>query len=60
MLILATVPVHETSLANQHFIVRYSGGGRGVCKKSTLCTFVKMLKIMDDPKCCRLSNVVVV
>ena len=36
MLVLAIVPVHETSLANQYFY-------------STLCTLVKMLKIMDGP-----------
>ena len=49
-LVLATVLVCETSLANQYFIVRLWEGGRGyVCKKSTLCMFVKRLKIMDYP-----------
>ena len=45
MLVLATVPVHETSLVNQHFYSMLLGRREGVCKKSTLCTFVKMLKI---------------
>ena len=47
MLVLATVPVHETSLANQHFYSTVLGRGERVCKKSTLYTLVKMLKIMD-------------
>ena len=38
MLILATVPVHETSLANQHFIVLFWGGGRGMYKEYALYT----------------------
>ena len=46
MLVLATVPVHETS---QHFYSTLLGRTEGVCKKSTLCTLVKMLKIMDGP-----------
>ena len=45
MLVLATVPVHETSLANQHFYSMLLG--EGVCKKNTLSSLVKMLKIMD-------------
>ena len=49
MLVSATVPVHETSLGNQHFYSTLLGRREGVCKKSTLCTLVKMLKIMDDP-----------
>ena len=50
MLVLATVPVLETSLANQHlYNSTLLGRGEGVCKKSTLCTLVKMLKIMDGP-----------
>ena len=49
MLVLATVPVHETSLANQHFYSTLLGRREGVCKKSTFCMLVKMLKIMDDP-----------
>ena len=49
MLILATVPVHETSLANQHFCSALLGRREGVWKKSTLCTLVKMLKIVDGP-----------
>ena len=44
MLVLATVHVHET---NQHFYGMLLGRREGVCKKSTLCTLVKMLKIMD-------------
>ena len=40
MLVLATVPVHETSLANQHFYSTLLGRREGVCKKSTLCTLV--------------------
>ena len=49
MLILATVPVHETSLANQHFYSTHMGRREGVCKKSMLCTcmLVKMQKNMD-------------
>ena len=47
-LVLASVSVHETSLANQHFYSTLLGRREGVCKKSTLCTFVKMLKIIDD------------
>ena len=50
MLVLATVPVHETSLANQNFYSTLLGRREGVCKKSTLCTLVKMLKIMDDTR----------
>ena len=49
MLILATVPVYETSLANQHFCSTLLGRREGVRKKSTLCMLVKMLKIMDGP-----------
>ena len=49
MLVLATVPVHETSLANQHFYSTLLGRGEGVCKKSTLCMLVKMLKNLDGP-----------
>ena len=49
MLVLATIPVHETSLANQHFYSTLLSRGEEVCKKSTLCTLVKMLKIMDGP-----------
>ena len=49
MLVLATVPVHETSLANQHFYSMLLGRREGVRKKSTLCTLAKMLKIMDGP-----------
>ena len=48
MLVLATVVVHETSLANQNFYSMLLGRREGICKKSTLCTLVKMLKIMDD------------
>ena len=47
MLVLATVPVNETSLANQHFYSTLLGRREGVCKKSILCMLVKMLKIMD-------------
>ena len=47
MLVLATVPVHETTLANQHYYSILLGRREGICKKSTLCTLVKMLKIMD-------------
>ena len=48
MLVLATVPVHETILVNQHFYSTLLGRREGVCKKS-LCMLVKMLKIMDGP-----------
>ena len=48
MLVLATVPVFEASLANQHFYSTILG--RGYIKRvATLCMLVKMLKIMDDP-----------
>ena len=47
MLVLAAVFVHETSLANQNFYSMLLGRREGVCKKSTLCTLVKMLRIMD-------------
>ena len=43
LLVLATVSVHETSLANQHFYSTHLRRKEGVCKKSTLCTLVKML-----------------
>ena len=33
MLVLATVPVHETSLANQHFYSTLLGRGRGYVKR---------------------------
>ena len=49
MLVLATVLVHETSLANQHFYGMLLGRREGVCKKSILCALVKMLKITDGP-----------
>ena len=49
MLILATVLVHETSLANQYFYSTFLGRREGVRKKSMLCMLVKMLKIMDGP-----------
>ena len=50
VLVLATVPVHETSLGNQHFYSKLLGRREGVCKKSTLCTLVKMLKLWMIPK----------
>ena len=47
MLVLATVPAHETSLTNQHFYITLLGRGEGLCKRVlTPCTLVKMLKIM--------------
>ena len=52
-LVLATVRVHETSLANQHFYSMLLGGKEGVCIKSTLCTLVK---IMDGPLSISLNN----
>ena len=46
MLILAaTVPVHETSLANQPFYSTLLGRREGVCKR---VRSVRLLKIMDD------------
>ena len=33
----------------QHFYSMLLGRREGVCKKSTLCMFVKMLKTMDGP-----------
>ena len=50
MLVLANLLVHETNLANQHFYSTLLGRREGVCKKSTLCMLVKILKIMDVPK----------
>ena len=38
-----------TAILNQHFQSTLLGGGEGVTKKSTLCTLVKMMTIMDDP-----------
>ena len=38
-----------TAILNQHFQSTLLGGGEGVIKKSTLCTLVKMMTIMDDP-----------
>ena len=49
MLVLATVLTHETSLTNQHFYSTLFSRGEGVCGKSTLCTLVKMMKIMEGP-----------
>ena len=49
MLILATIPVHETSLANQHFYSTLLGRREEVHKKSMLCTLMKMQKIIYDP-----------
>ena len=37
---------------NQHFQSTLLGGREGVTKKSTLCTLLKMLTIMDDPLGC--------
>ena len=45
---LSYCTLHETSLAN-NFYSTLLGRREGVCKKSTLCTLVKMLKIMDGP-----------
>ena len=36
-------------IPNQHFQSTLLGGGRGVTTKSTLCTLMKMMTIMDDP-----------
>ena len=36
-------------IPNQHFQSTLLGGGEGVTQKSTLCTLVKMMTIMDDP-----------
>ena len=38
-----------TAILNQHFQSTLLGGGEGVTQKSTLCTLVKMMTIMDDP-----------
>ena len=43
-----------TAILNQHFQSTLLGGGEGVTKKSTLCTLVKMMTIMDDPLAPRL------
>ena len=50
MLVLAAVPVHKASLANQHFYSTLLERREGVCKNSTVCTLVKMLKIMHNYK----------
>ena len=34
---------------NQHFQSTLMGGREGVTKKGTLCTFLIMLPILDDP-----------
>ena len=48
----------RTTVTHGHFYMGYSestfskyafGRGMGVTKKSTLCTLVKMMTIMDDP-----------
>ena len=39
----------DMGIPNQHFKSTLLGGGEGVTKKSTLCTLVKMMTIMDDP-----------
>ena len=44
--VLATVLVHETSSANQHFYSMLLGKREGVCKKNILCMLVEMLKII--------------
>ena len=36
-------------LLDQHFYSTLLGRGEEVCKKSTLCTLVKIEKIMDGP-----------
>ena len=36
-------------LENQHFKYTLLGGGEGVMEKSTLCTLVKMLKMLNHP-----------
>ena len=36
-------------IPNQHFKSTLLGGGERVTKKSTLCTLVKMMTILDDP-----------
>ena len=49
ILVLTTVPVHENKFS-QSIILWYTfGEEEGVCKKSTLCTLVKLLKFMDGP-----------
>ena len=46
--VLTTVPVHETSLASQHFYSTLLWRREGYVK-STLCMLVKLLEIMDGP-----------
>ena len=50
--------IFRTTVTHGHFDICYSestfskyafGRGEGVTKKSTLCTLVKMMTIMDDP-----------
>ena len=48
-----------TAILNQHFQSTLLGGGDGVTKKSTLCTLVKMMTIMDDPLVENVSSVLV-
>ena len=45
MLVIATVSVHEISLANQQFYSTLLGRREGVCKKSTLYTFTSFAEI---------------
>ena len=51
-----TPPVYDECMAiliwvipNQHLKSTLLGGGEGITKKSTMCTLVKMMTIMDDP-----------
>ena len=47
--LISNVGLWPTAILNQHFQSTLLGGGEGVTKKSTLCTLVKMMTIMDDP-----------
>ena len=59
MLVLAFVPVHETSLPNQHFYSTLLRRREEVSKKCTLyvAMLAKMLKIMDGPVAILLVSV---
>ena len=48
MLVLATVPVHETSLANQHFSTFWRGG-KGYVKEYSLYYTCENAEVMDGP-----------
>ena len=47
--LISNVGLWPTAILNQHVSKYAFGRGGGGHKKSTLCTLVKMMAIMDDP-----------